>query len=166
LGTTPLRRAGLAFEKSIAKALPQVVRGPWFGFEDARGRGVCQPDFLLLTARGLLVCEAKLTYTSAAWTQLDRLYIPVLRWWLDYIVERPDLPLLGTQICNKITFGVESVAVLDDVTADCRCVHWLGHTTLTTQALPLPEEWLDRALLTLYTTPNTIRPAKIKGKAR
>lgn len=74
---------------------PTFVRGPWIGFEDAAGRGLAQPDFILPDLG--LVLEVKLSETPRAFEQLFSLYIPLLNvllprdggWW-------------GLQVCRNL----------------------------------------------------------------
>jgi hypothetical protein len=83
---TSAQRAGLRYQQRIEELLrsdPALVGppvfGPWFGFIDYSGtKHWCQPDALLPLPSGLGVCEIKRAWTSDAWHQLRRLYLPVV----------------------------------------------------------------------------------------
>lgn len=84
---TPAQRAGLSYQKRMEKYCASrdgqwIVRcGVWYCFCDVNGRRrYCQPDILLLDheRKCAVVVEVKLRWTSEAWWQLQRLYIPVL----------------------------------------------------------------------------------------
>lgn len=74
---------GKAYENKLNKHLTALVKsgdlkgdlfiGPWFKFEDAAGAGLAQPDALLICSDYILVIEAKLKQTTAAYPQI-RLY--------------------------------------------------------------------------------------------
>lgn len=81
------QKAGLAYQRRVGEVLT-VARppsdldcGPWFWYVDSSGRrSYCQPDFLLHLASGkLAVVEVKIRWTSDAWWQLRKLYLPVLQ---------------------------------------------------------------------------------------
>lgn len=71
---------GKAYENKLVKHLNRLKAsgalagdlyiGPWFRFEDANGPGLAQPDALLITPEYILVIEAKLKQTFAAWAQI------------------------------------------------------------------------------------------------
>ena len=78
-------RAGLAYEKLVRAWACSVdskyaVRiSPWFCFIDGSGaRHYCQPYLLLEASDRTIVVESKLRWTTDAWWQLRKLYIPVL----------------------------------------------------------------------------------------
>lgn len=84
---TGSRAAGIRFQKSMERELRKwaggrgasLESGPWFEFEDSRGLGRCQPDFLLgLPSGEKFILECKLTSTLQAWPQLCGLYVPVV----------------------------------------------------------------------------------------
>lgn len=71
---------GLRFERTVERALPQALHGQWFHFVDNNGPGYCQTDSLFLDASGrLCLVECKLTDTFEADSQMQGLYLPVLR---------------------------------------------------------------------------------------
>ena len=81
-----IQRAGLIYENRIANYLQaiygkDVIHGQWYSFEDRRGLGWCQPDFIILPNRNrkyILVIECKLKATKKAWVQLNYLYRPIM----------------------------------------------------------------------------------------
>ena len=81
-----VQKAGLAYEKKLDAFLrnsyppASMVSHPWLWYIDGSGvRRYCQPDFLLYHPSYIVVAEAKLRWTSDAWWQLRRMYLPVLR---------------------------------------------------------------------------------------
>ena len=82
------RKEGLKYEARIqqllARSFPNLyVLGPWLKFSSKHRSkpSWCQPDTILIDiVRGTItVIEIKTRHTSAAWWQLQRLYIPVLK---------------------------------------------------------------------------------------
>lgn len=102
------KAAGLRYERELAKALPQAKHGQWWEFRDARGRGFCQTDLLLPLGTGTLVLEAKYTWTPEGHSQLERLYLPVVRkaghsWAVGVVVCRALLPSTPREaICGSL----------------------------------------------------------------
>jgi len=100
----PSIRAGLAYEKKFGDFLQAAPRppdadllaGPWLEFHDALGPGFAQPDFLLISPRGIYIFECKLTQNTKAWIQLYRLYSPLMRKLL------PGVPLKHVQVCRNL----------------------------------------------------------------
>lgn len=118
---TPAQRAGLAYQKRIEKFCTSrdgqwVVRcGVWYCYCDVNGRRrYCQPDILLLDHqnRCAVVVEVKLRWTSDAWWQLQRLYIPVLRRALQ---EWTLIPLCITKSFDPAIPAPEEVRFCDDL---------------------------------------------------
>lgn len=79
------QKAGLAYQRKVGAYLELVLgraavtSGPWFHYSsDASGRNYCQPDFLVADVLEVLVVEVKLRWTTDAWWQLRRLYLPVV----------------------------------------------------------------------------------------
>lgn len=85
------QKAGLAYQKRIVALLGEelcaargwrTLPGPWYCYRTADDRlRYCQPDLLLLNDeehKGIIV-EIKVRWTSDAWWQLRRLYLPVLQ---------------------------------------------------------------------------------------
>lgn len=73
-----------SFSKTLASALgrqgiPPGLANPWYEFTDAHGRGMCSPDHVVFLRGSILVFECKLTDCPEAYSQLDKLYRPVLQ---------------------------------------------------------------------------------------
>lgn len=95
-----VKALGVRYEKALAKALgPKVRHGVWFEYGDAEGRWFCQVDFLLPWQDGVLVGEAKLTWTFAGHKQIEGLYVPVLAKAYANVLR----PIGGFVICKAIT---------------------------------------------------------------
>lgn len=73
-----VKAQGLAYERLLAKTLPQAKHNLWFRFKDQNGPGMCSPDFVLLLNGRVVVIECKLTDCVEAEEQLLGLYLPVL----------------------------------------------------------------------------------------
>ena len=76
------KKAGLAYEAAVAKAIPSAIRGQWFEFTDATGHhGYCQTDLLIpggVAHERPVVIECKATWTLDGHKQLELLYSPVI----------------------------------------------------------------------------------------
>lgn len=72
------KRAGIAFETALAKALPDAIHGQWFKYADSHGVGWCQTDLLIFSPKVVTVVEVKLTDFESAKLQLEDLYVPVV----------------------------------------------------------------------------------------
>jgi hypothetical protein len=91
-----------------------VDLGPWFAFtDDSSIRHYCQPDFTCDLGERLVVGEIKLRWTSDAWWQLRRLYLPVLA------AVYPGRTLLPVCVCRSYD---PSVSIPDEV----RLIHRLA----------------------------------------
>ena len=55
----------------------ELIVGPWIGFEDSKGVGICQPDLLVVGTYSTLILEAKLKQSKRALVQLQHLYAPL-----------------------------------------------------------------------------------------
>lgn len=74
---------GKAYERKVGTLLTKALAsgdlsgdlwlGPWFRFEDTAGKGLAQPDALLILDDRIIIFEAKLKQTIAALPQI-RLY--------------------------------------------------------------------------------------------
>lgn len=80
-------KLGLQFERRVLRELAQhknagritkLEHNPWFAFADMAGLGLCCPDFLVQTDRGLTIVEVKLTWVEEAERKLRLLYAPVV----------------------------------------------------------------------------------------
>lgn len=101
------KAAGLAYQRKVEAWLGGLVpRGglggvectPWFRYlDDSRKYRFCSPDVIVGSRGGgsLGVVEIKLRWTSDAWWQLRRLYLPVLR------VAHPNKELFPLVICRS-----------------------------------------------------------------
>jgi len=77
-------KTGLAYEKRVGRELrtllgPEQVllSGKWIAFCDAHGRGLAQPDFLVVEPQRVFVFEVKLSHSLDARVQLQKLYGPL-----------------------------------------------------------------------------------------
>lgn len=121
------KAAGLRYERELAKALPAAMHGQWVEFWDAGGKGWCQPDLILDTQLGLVVLEAKYTWTEEGHQQIERLYVPVL----EKIFARP---VVGMVVCRTLVPEVELGWVCRDLDSAIRraasghrtVLHWIG----------------------------------------
>lgn len=82
---TGRRKLGRIYEAAVQSRLleefPFYVDGPWIKFGESGAVRWCQPDGILFDFESgtVTVVEVKLAHTSAAWWQLRKLYIPVLK---------------------------------------------------------------------------------------
>lgn len=123
---------GLRYERALAAMLPAARHGQWFEFEDLGGRGYCQVDLLLDRPEGgLLILEAKYTWTFEGHQQIEGLYVPV--------VERAwGMRAKGVVVAKRLVPGVVGVAkvvgTLEEASAWASgrvVLHWLGKGALT-----------------------------------
>lgn len=129
---------GLRYERSLAKALPCAKHGQWFEFEDRNGRGFCQVDLMLQLLSGILILEAKYTWTAEGHLQIEELYSPVVSaaW---------GMPVAGLVVCKKLLPGMPGVSVAGDLDTALHYIargqrtvlHWLGGVTLARPKLAL-----------------------------
>jgi len=90
-GGTRVQKEGLRYEKSLERHLRAsgalLYAHPWIEFEDARGHGYAQPDFIVApagtreaggAARTRFLLEAKRSASGAAEVQLRDLYLPLV----------------------------------------------------------------------------------------
>lgn len=122
------KAAGLAYERSLAGALPGAVHGQWFQYRDAAGLGWCQVDVLVEGQREVLVMEVKYSWVLEAHEKLERLYLPVVRMALEK-------PAVGLVVARRLDSEMKSAHVshsgdLGSALALARqgraCLHWLG----------------------------------------
>ena len=132
--TSGARAQGIRYERAVARELPDAMHGVWFEFEDANGRGFCQPDLLLKRAGTVAIIECKYTWIEDAEAQIDGLYRPVVEAALG-------LPSVGLVICKHLRSDTPLGVVFDsfnDAIGSAICwspppfpvVHWLGRTPL------------------------------------
>jgi len=103
------KAAGLRYERSVAKAIPGAVHGPWFRYADQTGSHWCQPDFYKLLPEAVLVLEAKLTWTPNGHQQIFQLYSPVLGKFFNR-------PVHGIVVCKNLTPETNLDWVCSDLT--------------------------------------------------
>lgn len=94
------RAAGIGYERKVGRLLSRLwpdetFSGHWFEFEDAYGRGCCQPDHFVVLDGQVLLVECKLTENPTAWEQIRGLYRPVL-------AAEFGLPVTGVQACKHL----------------------------------------------------------------
>jgi hypothetical protein len=117
---------GLTYERALAKAVPKAKAGLWWEYQDDNGLGYCQTDLVLIGREAALVLEAKYTWVEQAWTQLERLYVPVL----GLALARP---VFGVQVCKILKPETEGrvVGTLKEAFAAVKLGervtwHWIG----------------------------------------
>lgn len=113
------KAAGLRYERELARMLPDVPHGPWLEFEDANGKGYCQADFVLKLAGAVVVLECKYTWTATGHVEMDTLYKPLLG-------RLEGLPVLGVQVCKKLTPETPSRAAVRSTLAAAISAAWNG----------------------------------------
>ena len=89
---------GVKYEEALAK-LPQFAlasHGVWLEFDDARGHGFAQADFVFSREGAFVIAEAKLTWTPAAYVQLRKLYFPLFSKFTAW-------PVGGIVVCQNLT---------------------------------------------------------------
>lgn len=77
--------AGINYENKFAEYMQaafgdRAIHGPWIEYWDIKGRGLCQPDLVLLPKddEPLTVFECKLTFTARkAGTKMTNMYGPI-----------------------------------------------------------------------------------------
>ena len=120
-----VKALGVRYERELAKELWEAKRGVWFEFEDQRGHGFCQVDFLMKwgsgeAAKRPLVIEVKHTWTREAREELERLYLPIV--WLASGREP-----IGVVICKRLTpEAPRAVSDLESAALYAAPLHWIG----------------------------------------
>ena len=118
-----IKALGVRYERELAKELREAKRGVWFEFEDSKGHGFCQVDFLMAWGPKPprpLVIEVKHTWTKEAREELERLYLPIV--WLASGREP-----LGVVICKRLV--PEAPWAVHDLESAALCaapLHWIG----------------------------------------
>jgi hypothetical protein len=124
------KAAGVRYEAAVA-ALPSFAaasHGLWLEFGDASGHGYAQADFVFTSGPVLVVAEAKLTWTPAAYAQLRRLYFPLLH-------RLSGLPVGGFVVCQNLTRETARSDVTSDLAEALRRV-WRDPTRIPVLHLP------------------------------
>ncbi len=122
-------KRGLRFEAKVHAALTtrygrRFLPSPSFSFQTNSRRGRAIPDGLLLGPDNqLAIIEIKYTHTEAAWWQLERFYLPIVREVFRFF--RP----VSVEICHvydpwvKLPKPVALVYDLEEVFAIRECFH-------------------------------------------
>lgn len=129
--TRGVKAEGRRFEKAAGKMLSRLKLGGslessvWFEFFDANGRGVCEVDHIILRPDRVVVVECKLTQTPRAFSQLERLYLPVVRKIFSQV------PVQGVMVCKRLYEVPTDLATSwEEVLAMNASIiptwHWLG----------------------------------------
>lgn len=135
---------GLAYERALHVNVGGI-RGQWFEYEDANGRGYCQTDVLIGHEGMAVVMECKYTWTLDGHLALAKLYLPVVAMALKR-------PVCGLVVCKKLIpdvalHGIQVCSSLDDAltAAPRRCVawHWNGTPGLAPHAGIRPQHVVD-----------------------
>jgi len=107
------KRDGVKFETTLARQAPfaSAQKGLWLEFGDASGHGYAQPDFVWNLHGGgpLFVAEAKLTWKLGAYSQLRKLYFPLLR-------KLTGREVRGVVVCANLTRETPRAEVCDTFT--------------------------------------------------
>lgn len=119
--------AGIRYENSLARALPQAKHGQWFEFRDQVGSGYCQPDLLLGEDGICWILEVKYSWTIDGHRQLEGLYLPV-------VAKAIARPVRGLVVCRRLTEGMKGITVARSLEEAARlaldgkrvALHWLG----------------------------------------
>jgi hypothetical protein len=106
---------GIRYEKSFGKSLTKrqgagafpgtLCLGQWFRYADTGGNGCAQPDAYIVGDSGILLFECKLSYTPAAWPQLEELYKPILEF-------HYELPVACIQVCRNVSALAEGHKII------------------------------------------------------
>jgi hypothetical protein len=104
------KAAGVRYEEALAASpsFATASHGVWLEFGDARGHGFAQVDFLFTADDLIVVAEAKLTWTPAAYPQLRKLYFPLLARFTSRSVG-------GLIVCQNLTHETPKADVVGDL---------------------------------------------------
>ena len=129
---------GLRYESALAKRIPGAKHGQWYQFQDKNGLGWCQPDFVafILEDSTYLVLECKHTWTAEGHSQLEKLYLPVLKMVDSTSAGETCEPrrFLGIQVCKHLAPGMQGIEVARNLGDAYRLAgegarvawHWIG----------------------------------------
>jgi hypothetical protein len=130
-----VKAQGQRYEKLVGKKLLSPIArqtnhelrsSTWFEFVDGSGRGHCEVDYLLFTPTSIYVFEVKLTQTPRGLSQLQELYLPVVRKVFSLV------PVYGVMICKTLWTEPANLATSwEEVQAhvyqeELLTWHWLG----------------------------------------
>ena len=105
------KATGVRYEEALTKQTGFLAasHGVWFEFDDTRGHGYAQVDFVFYADSDVIVAaEAKLTWTPQAYPQLRRLYFPLL-------AKFTSRPVGGIIVCQNLTRDVPRSDVCDSL---------------------------------------------------
>lgn len=130
-----VKALGRAYERKVAKALPDAKHGQWFQFLDVNGLGHCQTDLILLTDP-IWVLEVKLTDVDGAREQLEKLYFPVV----SHVFKRAVRGAVVVKHLSGASRGGKIVENFDQATAlpGIPIIHWRGIGPLSPLLTPAP----------------------------
>ena len=125
------KAAGVRYEEALAASpsFATASHGVWLEFGDARGHGYAQVDFLFVADELIAVGEAKLTWTPAAYSQLRKLYFPLLQ-------RYSPKPVGGFIVCHNLTRETPRNEVTCDLSEALRRVAF-DPTKIPTLHVPL-----------------------------
>lgn len=113
------QKAGLAYQRRVGDYLrlvrnpDSISSSPWFHYLDSSSRrSYCQPDFLVADVLQVLVVEVKLRWTTDAWWQLRKLYLPVVA---KAFPDRHPVPLCITRSYDPSAQIPEEVNLVDGI---------------------------------------------------
>lgn len=119
--------AGLAYERALAEQFPEGLHGQWLEYLDANGLGFAQPDLQWDHGAVTYVLESKLTWVPSARSQLEDLYLPLLR----FLYPRRDFR--GIIVAKFLTPETPEALVCSDFKSavlltrtSLPIFHWLG----------------------------------------
>ncbi len=119
------RRVGKELEALFPGGCDSFLAGPWFYFLDETGIHYCQPDFIILLARRLIVIECKLSYVADAKEKLETLYAPVV----EHYFKRPVSSCVVARNMTRAAQGqrvlVQPSSALDFLDRDFKVLHWM-----------------------------------------
>jgi hypothetical protein len=76
----------------------QIFHNQWIRFEDSNGIGYAQPDSYLVLKSRVILFECKLTETLAGYSQIEKLYKPLLL----AIYQRPIILILTCKNLSRL----------------------------------------------------------------
>lgn len=125
---------GLAYERSLAKALPGSRHGQWFEYcRVGSPPAWCQTDVLLVWEGYIVILEAKYTWVPGASAKLHDLYLPV-------VAKASKKKVLGIVVCKRLipecnepVFHTLQAALVMARAGVIPVLQWLGKAPLTTQ---------------------------------
>ena len=105
-----------------------AFHGQWYEFEDAGGRGYCQPDIVIPQDQFVVIVECKLSAQESAWLQARGLYKPVL----EHVYRKPVHCIVATKFLRRERAGDIVEESLRDAVTSAMVLniqplwHWIG----------------------------------------